>query len=203
MSDMTFDISPAGECGAKQRFCAYTIMSTSRFISGLSAIPVAVCCFFLTLSCATSPDDMFEDRQFPSGGEKQVLKVEGKTARVCREVLGREYSASEIIYIKGQSFTVLSVEVDGKHGIITAEFAIRDGKIWNCRILSSREQRGRHIKSKRFLRQFFDAQLAGSGQLDKRIDGITGATTSSRSVQTAAVLALRLNGIINLDRQSK
>jgi len=126
------------------------------------------------------------------------IPVIGQTERVCRESLGYTYPSTEILYYTTATSRVWTIMTRGRHGIVTSQFEIGDGAIRNIRVLSSKEQRGRQIKSQRFLRQFEGVSLSARNALNKRVDGITGATISSKAVNDAALLALKLDAAMPL-----
>jgi major membrane immunogen (membrane-anchored lipoprotein) len=77
-----------------------------------------------------------------------------------------------------------------------SRFEICDGRIVRSVVVSSSERRGRQIESEGYMRQFSDLSLSDSGGLSGRVDGITGATVSSRAFESAALLALKLDVIV-------
>ena len=81
----------------------------------------------------------------------------------------------------------------GKEKPITAGFVVADHAIERAEVLVFRESRGWEIRHEFFTRQFAAATLTGSGDLDRRIDGITGATLSVRAMERMARVALKLH----------
>jgi Na+-translocating ferredoxin:NAD+ oxidoreductase RnfG subunit len=73
---------------------------------------------------------------------------------------------------------------------------VADGAIENVRVLEFRESRGWEVRYPFFTDQFVDARLEDDGRLDRRIDGITGATLSVAAVTRIARIALLLDGTI-------
>lgn len=73
-------------------------------------------------------------------------------------------------------------QVDGKWGPIHYAVGISlDGKVAGLAVLDYEEIRGRPIAKKRFLKQYFGKTTRDPLRLRKDIDGVTGATISSRS----------------------
>lgn len=65
------------------------------------------------------------------------------------------------------------------------DFAValdRDGKVLRVLLTAYRESIGGEVKSKRFMGQFAGKKWASALQLNRDIDGITGATMSSRAI---------------------
>ena len=81
----------------------------------------------------------------------------------------------------------------GKDKPITAGFIITGGAIEQAEVLVFRESRGWEIRHPFFTRQFSAAGLTPDGKLDRRIDGITGATLSVQAMQRMARVALKLH----------
>ena len=84
------------------------------------------------------------------------------------------------------------LETRGRSNTITVGFVVRDGRIQKTEVLVYRERRGREILARSFLRQFEGVSLTEQHRLDRRIDGITGATISVNTMQNLARLALVL-----------
>ena len=70
-----------------------------------------------------------------------------------------------------------------------------NGKIKTAKVLEFREIRGWEIKYPAFTRQFIGASLRGY-DLDRSIDGVSGATLSVWAMTAVAKLALYLDGYI-------
>ncbi len=76
---------------------------------------------------------------------------------------------------------------------ITTGLAVDDGAIERIRVLVYRESRGWEVRYDFFTAQFIGARLDGDARLDRRIDGISGATLSVRALTNLARLALYLH----------
>lgn len=70
---------------------------------------------------------------------------------------------------------------------------INDNKIESIKVLAFRESRGWEVRHPFFTDQFSDAALKENKQLDKHIDGISGATLSVKAMTKMARLALFLH----------
>lgn len=153
-------------------------------------------CLLCLVSCAT-PESMRKDGDlFRSTDSLARIQVRGEIGRICRDTLGYAYPSDEITWQQLPHSRVWSITTKGRHGPITSQFEVQEGKIINSMVLSSKEQRGQLIKSPSYLRQFSGVSLSNSGALSKSVDGITGATISSKAMESAALLVLNLDAII-------
>ena len=175
----------------------------SDMTSKLPIILVAAASLCLLASCSTPGN---RDTGIPVSrleSKRLKLAVTGDVAQLCKDVLGYDYPSAEIAYWKGAGDTGWILITNGKHGLITSRFEISNGSIASSVVLSHKEQRGKQIASKSFLRQFSGVSLSRSRGLSKRVDAISGATVSSRAMTDAAMLALRLhNSFVDEDRDS-
>lgn len=89
--------------------------------------------------------------------------------------------------------TVWILEEIGKEQPITVGIVLRDSHIEQIKVLVFRESRGWEVQRPAFTAQFRDAELDAGHQLDRHIDGITGATLSVRALKKLARLALLLD----------
>ena len=76
--------------------------------------------------------------------------------------------------------------------MITAGFVVQDGRLIRTEVLVYRRRRRGEIKARSFTRQFEGVSLTEGHRLDRRIDGITGATISGNTRQNLARLSLYL-----------
>ncbi len=164
----------------------------SATISKLKAIAVLPLLLAL-VSCATTGDEAQSAKVDWYSMTAVSVPLEGQVAEICRDSLGYEYPETQIVYRQGVSSRAWEIATRGKHGLILSRFEVGGGSIISSEVLKSREQRGRQVKSQRFLKQFSGVSLSGEGGLSRRIDSITGATESSRAVTDGAGLALRLD----------
>jgi hypothetical protein len=121
------------------------------------------------------------------------LELRGPVAGTAERILGHTCPQTRVRYWRAGGRTAWVLEARGKMGPIVAGFVIRDDRIERSAVLSSREQRGRDIQSRRFLAQFEGAALRADLALDRRVDGLTGATVSSNAMRNMARLALHLD----------
>lgn len=85
------------------------------------------------------------------------------------------------------------LEKVGKEEPITAGFVVEDGHIVSAHVLIYRETRGWEIRYPNFRDQFIGLALDQDLALNKRFDGIAGATLSVNAMGSMARLALYLH----------
>lgn len=105
-------------------------------------------------------------------------------------ILGHEPTQLRQKYWSEGKKTVWILEEIGKEEAITAGFVVQDGHIEQARVLTYRESRGDEIRYPAFLSQFQGAALADDNHLNRRIDGISGATLSVNAMVRMSRLAL-------------
>ena len=110
-----------------------------------------------------------------------------------RSILEHNYPASRLRYWRDGQRTAWVLEEIGKEMPITVGIAVDNGAVERVRVLVYRESRGWEVKSPAFTAQFDGARLTPKQGLDRRIDGISGATLSVRALSRLARLALLLH----------
>lgn len=105
-------------------------------------------------------------------------------------LLGHPYKTLRVRYWRSADATIWVLDEIGKEEDITIGFVVRAGVITATEVLEFRETRGWEIRYPSFTRQFGGARLTENGSLDRRIDGITGATLSVGAYERLARLAL-------------
>lgn len=109
-------------------------------------------------------------------------------------ILAHPYGKLRIKYWMSGNKSSWVLEEIGKEKPITTGIVVINGKISKVEILAFRESRGWEVKYPFFLKQFLQASLKANNQLNKNIDGITGATLSVRAVTKLSRVALLLHG---------
>ena len=127
--------------------------------------------------------------QVPSSA---TIWIKGSLKTAISAILGHDYPALRIRYWRRDRRLAWILEEIGKEKPITAGFVIDDGRIAMTRVLVFRESRGHEIRYPAFTRQFEGAGLDADGQLDRGIDGISGATLSVNAMRKLAAVALLL-----------
>ncbi|MGE0801728.1 MAG: FMN-binding protein [Lautropia sp.] len=114
--------------------------------------------------------------------------------RAVAGVLGHAYKTLRIRYWRaGDDATIWVLAEVGREEDITIGFVVRGDAIERTEVLEFRESRGWQIRMRSFTQQFTGARLAADGELDRPIDGITGATLSVDAYHRLARLALLLH----------
>ena len=118
---------------------------------------------------------------------KKDLKVK------IREIMEHDLGVLRLKYWKKGDRTVWILEEIGKERPITAGIVINHNKIEMITVLAFRESRGWEVRYPFFTDQFSDAALKENKQLNRHIDGISGATLSVKAMTKMARLALFLH----------
>ena len=138
-------------------------------------------------------DQDFLTEAFNSSVPKsKVVWVKGELAKMIKTILGHNYAGLRIRYWRDPQRSVWILEEIGKEKPITFGIVIADNKIAAIKVLAFRESRGGEIRHPAFTLQFQQAQLDNM-QLDRHIDGVSGATLSVRAMTVVARLALYLD----------
>ena len=111
-----------------------------------------------------------------------------------RQLLGHDYPALRLRYWCRGKRSAWILEEIGKDLPITVGVVIDDDRIRSLRVLVYRENRGGEVSTPAFTDQFDGATLGAPNELDRNIDGITGATLSVDALTRLATMALFLHG---------
>lgn len=114
-------------------------------------------------------------------------------------ILGHPPNAMRIRYWADGRRTAWIVEEIGKEKPITTGIVVNDGSIERVKVLIFRESRGWEVRHDFFTEQFAGAVLTGQHQLDRNIDGISGATMSVSAVTRLARMVLYLDQQVGTD----
>ena len=109
------------------------------------------------------------------------------------EILGHGLGVLRLAYWRAGERTAWILEEIGKVKPITTGLAVEGRAIERVRVLIYRESRGWEVRHDFFTSQFVGARLDDRLRLDRRIDGISGATLSVRALTNLARLALYLH----------
>ncbi len=110
-----------------------------------------------------------------------------------RALLGHPYRQLRLRYWRQGGRSAWVLDEIGKEEDITIGFVVNGDAIERTEVLEFRESRGWEIRSPGFTRRLQGARLQANGELDRRIDGITGATLSVEAYRRLARLALLLH----------
>lgn len=123
----------------------------------------------------------------------ETLWLTGELRPAMRAILEHEYPASRLRYWRVGQRTAWVLEEIGKERPITVGIVVENNAVERVRVLVYRESRGWEVKNPAFTAQFNGARLTSRQDLDRRIDGISGATLSVRALGRMTRLALLLN----------
>jgi hypothetical protein len=147
-------------------------------------------------------NDDFLIQAFISGiPEVKTVWLKGALKTNISKTLGHDYPALRIRYWLKDHRSAWILEEIGRDKPITIGFIVQDQQLVSVKVLVFRESRGDEIRLPSFTRQFDGAELVNPHQLDRRIDGISGATLSVNAVRKLAKVALQLaNHVMKLEK---
>ncbi|RZV38370.1 MAG: FMN-binding protein [Chromatiales bacterium] len=138
--------------------------------------------------------DEYLNAAFPSGvPAAQVLWLKGDLRADVERLLGHRFNGLRVRYWRDGTRSAWILDEIGKELPITIGIAVSGGAIASVDILEFRESRGWEVRYPFFTDQFVNARLGPNDTLDRRIDGITGATMSVDAVTRVAQVALLLH----------
>lgn len=138
--------------------------------------------------------DEFLHAAFPSEVPvAQTLWVTGELRESVERTLGHPFKSLRVRYWRDGARSAWILDEIGKELPITIGITVDAGVIENVRVLEFRESRGWEVRYPFFTDQFTNARLVEDTQLDRSIDGITGATLSVRAVTRVARVALLMH----------
>lgn len=135
----------------------------------------------------------------PPAPEMLWLNEEAKAT--IEQILGHRYTLLRIRHWQQDRRSAWILEEIGKDRPITIGVVVNGNIIEKVRVLIFRESRGDEVRYPFFTTQFTGAALREDLTLDRRIDGITGATLSVRALIKTARLALYLHQITTQPRK--
>lgn len=128
--------------------------------------------------------------------QSDVVWLKGEVRDQIKQILGHAYSGLRIRYWQQDKRSAWILEEIGKEEPITFGIVINDARVEQVKVLAYRESRGWEVRHPAFTQQFSDAKLENN-ELDRNIDGITGATLSVRAMTAVVTLALYLDEFIS------
>ena len=134
-----------------------------------------------------------------SAPKPRLLWLTRDVATVAGRILGHAPSHLRQRYWADGNKSVWVLDEIGKEEPITAGFVIENGHITQARVLVFRESRGAEIHYPAFLKQYLGATLSVEKQLDRNIDGISGATLSVHAMGRMARLALYFDAVKQME----
>lgn len=124
----------------------------------------------------------------------QVLWLTGALRDEVEQILGHAPAALRVRYWSRAQRSAWILEEVGKERPITVGVVVAHDAIERIKVLVFRETRGWEVRYPFFTDQFQGARLTDGRELDRSIDGISGATLSVRALKKIARVALLLHG---------
>lgn len=121
------------------------------------------------------------------------LWLTGDLKQDASDILGHPPKALRLRYWGKDARTAWVLEEIGKEKPITVGIVINENRIERVKVLIFRESRGWEVRHDFFTEQFRNIGLQADRNLDKHIDGISGATLSVRALKKLSRLALHLH----------
>ncbi|GIU35693.1 FMN-binding protein [Shewanella colwelliana] len=170
----------------------------------MKSITLACASILLCFSLQSQADNTYQTTEdfiasaFNSVAPKaNVLWLDSESKKVIEEILAHKFNKMRVRYWQQPQQTVWILEEIGKESPITVGIHVKDSAIVQTKVLVYRESRGDEVRHDFFTDQFKAATLTANYQLDKHIDGITGATLSVRALTKLSRIALYLDQQIN------
>ncbi len=143
------------------------------------------------------PEAFLQDTFADGVPEAKMIWVTKSIRPTVEKILAHKPNALRIRYWRKASRTAWILEEIGKEKPITTGIVIDNGQIERVKVLVFRESRGWEVRHDFFTDQFKGAQIKTDHQLNKSIDGISGATLSVRALRKLARLALYFDQTLN------
>ncbi|MFZ1545794.1 MAG: FMN-binding protein [Candidatus Nitrotoga sp.] len=132
----------------------------------------------------------FVNEQFKTKPKIKLLLLTQEMQSEVYHILGHAPGKLRQRYWTEGARTLWILEEIGKTEPITAGFIVKNGRIEQAKVLIYREHRGMEVRFPAFLKQFTGVSLNIGNSLDRKIDGITGATLSVHAMERMARVAL-------------
>lgn len=146
-----------------------------------------------------TPDEFLGEVFDPAPPAPRVLWLKGDIKTTVEQILGHRYPGLRIRYWGDGQRTAWILEEIGKEKPITVGLVVDREGMERIRVLEFRESRGWEVRYPFFTEQFNGVRLTDDRDLDRPIDGISGATLSVRALKKLARLALYLHQQTALD----
>lgn len=143
------------------------------------------------------PPQEFLAETFPQQLPKaKVIWLSGDVRKTATKILTHKPAGLRIRYWANTKKSAWVLNEIGKEKPITVGIVIKENKIIKLKVLVFRESRGSEVRHNFFTQQFNNISLNKDNQLNRHVDGITGATLSVRALTRLSRLALYLSGTI-------
>lgn len=135
-------------------------------------------------------------------GDASRLIVDSRLRDEIEAVLDHSFPRIRMRYWEHDDTTAWVLDEIGKTEPITIGVAVEGGRVKSVRVLEFRESRGFEIRYPFFTEQFEGVGIDHAHELDRSIDGITGATMSVNAVDRVVRAALLLDARVREGRGS-
>lgn len=143
------------------------------------------------------PEAFLQDTFAEGVPEPKMIWVTKSIRPTVEKILGHKPNALRIRYWRKASRSAWILEEIGKEKPITTGVVVNNGQIERIKVLVFRESRGWEVRHDFFTNQFKGAAIQTDHQLNKSIDGVSGATLSVRALRKLARLALYFDQTLN------
>lgn len=170
--------------------CVSRYWRTAALMVGMAGAPLA------SAGGVYQEPDAFIKEMFAARppAAKTLWLTEPMQAEIER-ILGHKYPALRLRYWVDGARSAWILEEIGKEQPITVGVLVQQDRIELVRVLIFRESRGGEVRYPFFTDQFKGTALNTDGQLNRGVDGISGATLSVRALTKLARLALHLHRV--------
>lgn len=163
----------------------------------IRALGLLLALFSATTAQATeyqSADNFLREVFAGAPPSPKVIWLNGPVGQTTTSILGHPPTSLRSRYWLKDGRSAWILEEIGKEKPITVGLVVNQGRLEQIKVLAFREIRGDEVRHDFFTRQFKNASLkTGATQLDRPIDGISGATMSVSALTRLARLALYLH----------
>lgn len=139
--------------------------------------------------------DFIEEAFLDTQSAPHIVWLTGERKQTVSRILGHNYPALRVRYWRNEQRSAWVLEEIGKEQPITIGVIIYNSMLERIKVLTFRESRGGEIRYPFFTDQFKGISIDDQQQLDRHIDGISGATLSVRAMKKIATLALYLDSV--------
>ncbi len=140
-----------------------------------------------------APEDFISSIFQGDSPKPSVLWLTKNIRPGIKAILGHDMKVMRVRYWTLNTRTVWVLEEIGKEEPITVGIVVNHHRLEQLKVLVYRESRGSEVRHPFFTDQFSGASLQTNMELDRTIDGISGATLSVRALKKLARLALYLD----------
>jgi len=141
-----------------------------------------------------SPADFIGE--YLPGCTQQALWLNRDLKAQIERLVDHPWPGVRVRYCSNGDKTAWILDEIGKTEPITSGIVVDGGKVERVRVLVFRESRGSEVHRSAFVSQYEDAELDAENDLDRIVDGITGATLSVYALNRQVKLALLLDRLV-------